>query len=535
MKIPGADAFFVAKGTAQGGSMNYYPFNKDNWVERGNVYSTGDYYRLTYLGGGNHKSQVWNRKRIRIDRDFIISSELYFGNNYDGGHGMAFVLQNEPIGVLAGGANAGSLGWDDLDIDNALAIEFDTYGEDEVRIVSRKNGTSITIALTKLSYDLEDNKKRLINVSWEEDTKIITVSIDGTDVITSTIDIETAIFASEMTYFGFTGSTGHHYAETNEQRVHNIAVTGILEGDESGNVIFEWQYSADSAATWTDITEDDSLTFSGINNDTLLIPDVSDSFDGYVFRAKVRNPAFACDPGVFSQFGMITILPDNDKDGIPDDDDVDDDNDGILDIREDTTDLDGDGIPNHFDLDSDGDGCFDVIEAGFEDNDFYYDPYEARNETVTWYQWLNNQPDNSGNNEHFGILAGSGYNDVNGNLNRRYLMEISEPHSATTEGWDDLYIGSEYNNHSYYKSKSDNHNWNESRALAEAFPGGYLAVISTQDEYNYIKSQDGSQMFIGLYQDTGSSSYSADLSEPSGEWYGFLLCQERGLMILTVY
>ena len=219
----GADAFFVAKGTAQGGSMNYYPFNKDNWVERGNVYSTGDYYRLTYLGGGNHKSQVWNRKRIRIDRDFIISSELYFGNNYDGGHGMAFVLQNEPIGVLAGGANAGSLGWDDLDIDNALAIEFDTYGEDEVRIVSRKNGTSITIALTKLSYDLEDNKKRLINVSWEEDTKIITVSIDGTDVITSTIDIETAIFASEMTYFGFTGSTGHHYAETNEQRVHNIA------------------------------------------------------------------------------------------------------------------------------------------------------------------------------------------------------------------------------------------------------------------------------------------------------------------------
>ena len=77
-------------------------------------------------------------------------------------------------------------------------------------------------------------------------------------------------------------------------------MTGILEGDESGNVIFEWQYSADSAATWTDITEDDSLTFSGINNDTLLIPDVSESFDGYVFRAKVRNPAFAWTQGLLS-------------------------------------------------------------------------------------------------------------------------------------------------------------------------------------------------------------------------------------------
>ena len=120
----GADAFFVAKGTAQGGSMNYYPFNQDNWVERGWTNFSSSYYRLTYTGGYNLKSQLWNRKRIRIDRDLTISSELYFGS-YDGGHGMAFVLQNEPIGVLAGGANGLNLGWNDLDIDNALAIEFD--------------------------------------------------------------------------------------------------------------------------------------------------------------------------------------------------------------------------------------------------------------------------------------------------------------------------------------------------------------------------------------------------------------------------
>ena len=90
---------------------------------------------------------------------------------------------------------------------------------------------------------------------------------------------------------------------------------------------------------------------------------------GYLYRAKVFNPGYACDPGVFTNNALLTILPDHDKDGIPDDIDVDDDNDGILDTKEDTTDIDNDGIPNHFDLDSDGDGCYDVLEAGFEDND----------------------------------------------------------------------------------------------------------------------------------------------------------------------
>ena len=68
----------------------------------------------------------------------------------------------------------------------------------------------------------------------------------------------------------------------------------------------------------------------------------------------------------------ITVLKDSDKDGIPDDIDLDDDNDGILDTVENaacspastTCDTDGDGIPNSLDLDSDGDGLSDVLETG---------------------------------------------------------------------------------------------------------------------------------------------------------------------------
>jgi len=54
---------------------------------------------------------------------------------------------------------------------------------------------------------------------------------------------------------------------------------------------------------------------------------------------------------------------DSDGDEVPDDIDIDDDNDGILDINEGTGDIDRDGIINSLDLDSDGDGIADNIEA----------------------------------------------------------------------------------------------------------------------------------------------------------------------------
>ncbi|WP_053981164.1 hypothetical protein, partial [Marinagarivorans algicola] len=60
-------------------------------------------------------------------------------------------------------------------------------------------------------------------------------------------------------------------------------------------------------------------------------------------------------------------IPDNDRDGIRDAIDLDDDNDGITDVDEDTNalnngDTDGDGVIDRFDLDSDNDGIPDTLE-----------------------------------------------------------------------------------------------------------------------------------------------------------------------------
>ncbi len=59
----------------------------------------------------------------------------------------------------------------------------------------------------------------------------------------------------------------------------------------------------------------------------------------------------------------ISVVLDNDKDGIVDAIDLDDDNDGILDTVEGTGDADSDGISNAFDIDSDNDGIPDNVEA----------------------------------------------------------------------------------------------------------------------------------------------------------------------------
>ena len=66
---------------------------------------------------------------------------------------------------------------------------------------------------------------------------------------------------------------------------------------------------------------------------------------------------------------IITTARDCDLDGVRDDIDLDDDNDGILDTDETQQDFDKNGKGNSRDLDSDGDGCYDTVEAGFEDPD----------------------------------------------------------------------------------------------------------------------------------------------------------------------
>ena len=113
----------------------------------------------------------------------------------------------------------------------------------------------------------------------------------------------------------------------------------------------------------------DSSHYSGFLSDTLSVFNAPLSFNQNRYRVVITTPSFKCGYDIISPVLNLTVLPDNDVDGIPDSQDLDDDNDGIYDFEEGSGDIDGDGIKNSFDPDSDGDGCNDVTEAGFLDED----------------------------------------------------------------------------------------------------------------------------------------------------------------------
>ena len=151
----------------------------------------------------------------------------------------------------------------------------------------------------------------------------------------------------------------------------------------NGTITFNWQISTDGGGSWADLSNGGA--YSGVTTTTLSITSVTIGMTNYSYRLYMRTPAFKCGDDKITNVAALTVfLPDFDNDQVPDEDDLDDDNDGILDDIEGTGDLDNDGKPNHQDYDSDGDGCKDVTEAGFTDgnNDgkLGYSPVQVNNQ-----------------------------------------------------------------------------------------------------------------------------------------------------------
>ena len=98
--------------------------------------------------------------------------------------------------------------------------------------------------------------------------------------------------------------------------------------------------------------------------------DYIDKNHGYMYHCHYLEHE---DDGMMGQFATIqnssNPVPDNDRDGVDDISDSDDDNDGVIDSKDafpldphESIDTDGDGIGNNRDLDDDGDGFSDQEE-----------------------------------------------------------------------------------------------------------------------------------------------------------------------------
>ena len=364
-------SYFVTSANiigASSGGISCTEFDKDDYILVGDaVYVPSDKSFLLTPASTGKKGMAWYKNRIDLTQNFEVNAEVNLGSNENGADGIAFVMQ--PLSSDQG-STGGGIGYSG--ISPSVAVEFDSYqynsndpASDHIAVTY--NGVSTQHYETVNISQLEDGNYHPVKFTWNASSQILTVNYDGADIITLNKDIIKDIFSDNpYIYFGFTASTG---ASVNNQSVKFKSYCAIDEGDQptTENVCYTWEVSDNSGQTWNKLVNDSIYT--GVNNDTLYICPPTVDMTGKMFRALIYNCAFACTDTVTTTSAILSVLPDNDEDGIPDDIDVDDDNDGILDTKEDTTDLDGDGIPNHFDLDTDGDGCFDVIEAGFEDND----------------------------------------------------------------------------------------------------------------------------------------------------------------------
>jgi len=105
---------------------------------------------------------------------------------------------------------------------------------------------------------------------------------------------------------------------------------------------------------------------------------IPETLEKSLSRKKSRTIRVAKNEAIKSLNILAAEIFDSDGDGIPDNIDIDNDNDGIADVDEEfycrkspfaivgtPCDTDNDGVPDVFDLDSDNDGIPDVVEAGF--------------------------------------------------------------------------------------------------------------------------------------------------------------------------
>jgi len=366
---------------------------------------------------GDQSGAVWSLETVDLSKDFEVKSKLNLGDITDSGaDGIAFVLQ--PLSSDQG-SSGGGIGYEG--INPSVAVEFDTWfnqeNDDPFSSDHAAVHTNGVVSGDELAVDLgeiEDGIYHEAIFSWVKSTNTLTVSWDGNIIIEYTKDIVNEVFGGNPNvYYGFTAATG---GSINNQSViitgtcsasgsgepvedgytdpldldlngtkdyKEVAVSPtvsldpedvriavqtptlfFVEIDYDGPLTYQWQLNLGEG--WINLA--DTNVYSGINSDTLKIDSVVIEMDMNQYRVAVSNQLICSEP-VYCNSAVLKVLPDNDKDKVPDIDDLDDDNDGIFDTDEGDGDVDSDGIPNAFDLDSDGDGCLDVTEAGFTDGD----------------------------------------------------------------------------------------------------------------------------------------------------------------------
>lgn len=163
---------------------------------------------------------------------------------------------------------------------------------------------------------------------------------------------------SDITGLNNEGNVG--YAVYLSQDGNRLACSARSSFSSAGVVkIYDW-----SGTEWIQT----HCTIRGVSGD-VIGTDLSLSSDGMLLAIGAPTNG-ASKLGFVQVYELNDTSIDSDSDGVNDVVDLDDDNDGILDLNECTSiDYDGDRLENYLEADSDADGCPDVNEADYADSD----------------------------------------------------------------------------------------------------------------------------------------------------------------------
>ncbi len=243
-------------------------------------------------------------------------------------------------------------------------LDLDSDGDECNDVVEAGYGDIDGDGLVGTSDAEHTDDGKVKNVTYKFESEIDDLDGNGTkDYLEKGSDLSKTSDPSSVNVLEFTGVTFTSAGQT----VDNL-----------GTISYNWQITTDNGTVWKNISTYTSENpshkgnYSDETTTTLKIDSVEASMDGFQYRLLMQTKAFKCDQDVTSSAAKLSVFKtDTDEDGVPDDEDVDDDNDGILDTQEggETLDTDNDGVPNRIDTDSDNDNCSDVREAGFVDSD----------------------------------------------------------------------------------------------------------------------------------------------------------------------
>ena len=194
---------------------------------------------------------------LDLHNDFSLSFTFFSGKDVGGG-GLAFVLQNDPLGADALGAGGTALGAGGIAKGLGMAVST-TQGADSTYFFDTDLGTSAGKLSPETTLgNVQDNNWHTSQVTWDASTQTLSYWIDGQLGGTLTGDLAQQYFGgSDLVHFGFTGSSGK---AANGELVHVSEIDGTLLCADCST---DTGHSHDALAVGEPIT-------GGPGNDTLL-------------------------------------------------------------------------------------------------------------------------------------------------------------------------------------------------------------------------------------------------------------------------